>query len=95
MFALARANSETELAALLIAEGISGLQGPTIASVYTSGIKSQGLFAATVCVRKSNLHDTIKKLRAVGGSGVLVSDLTYIFDEEPLRWKELVQKLET
>ena len=28
-----------------------------------------------------------------GGSGVLVSPLTYIFDEEPPRWLELLEKL--
>lgn len=29
----------------------------------------------------------------VGGSGVLVQPMTYIFDEEPARWKQLLENL--
>ncbi len=29
----------------------------------------------------------------VGGSGVLVQPMTYIFDEEPARWRQLLQTL--
>jgi hypothetical protein len=29
----------------------------------------------------------------VGGSGVLVQPMTYIFDEEPARWRKLLQTL--
>lgn len=29
----------------------------------------------------------------LGGSGVLVQPMTYIFDEEPLRWRQLLEKL--
>lgn len=29
----------------------------------------------------------------LGGSGVLVQPMTYIFDEEPQRWRDLLQRL--
>ena len=29
----------------------------------------------------------------LGGSGVLVQPMTYIFDEEPLRWQRLLEEL--
>jgi hypothetical protein len=29
----------------------------------------------------------------IGGSGVLVQPMTYIFDEEPLRWQRLLENL--
>jgi hypothetical protein len=29
----------------------------------------------------------------LGGSGVLVQPMTYIFDEEPARWRQLLDKL--
>lgn len=29
----------------------------------------------------------------VGGSGVLVQPMTYIFDEEPARWRQLLDNL--
>jgi len=31
----------------------------------------------------------------IGGSGVLVQPMTYIFDEEPERWCKLVKELES
>lgn len=49
--------------------------------------------AACICVHKKELYDTVKVLRQLGGSGVLVSPMTYIFDEEPQRWRELLQEL--
>ena len=89
-----RAESESEIADQMLQNGIGGLQGPTVSPVFSSGLRSQRLYAASVCVRKKNLHDTIKSLRGMGGTGVLVSELTYIFDEEPWRWTELRKKLE-
>lgn len=32
-------------------------------------------------------------LLQIGGSGVLVQPMTYIFDEEPLRWQRLLENL--
>lgn len=89
-----RAESEGEIAKQMLEAGVGGLEGPTVSRVFSSGIRAQSLFAASVCVRKSNLHETIKALRGMGGTGVLVSELTYIFDEEPWRWTELLKKLE-
>ena len=31
----------------------------------------------------------------IGGSGVLVQPMTYIFDEEPERWSRLLKELES
>ena len=33
-------------------------------------------------------------LMQLGGSGVLVQPMTYIFDEEPARWRTIVKELE-
>lgn len=49
--------------------------------------------AAVICVTKPKLYDTVKALRGMGGSGVLVSPMTYIFDEEPKRWQALLDTL--
>ena len=49
--------------------------------------------AACVCVHKKELYASVKKLRAMGGSGVLVSPMVYIFDEEPKRWHTLLNEL--
>ena len=50
-------------------------------------------YAACICVRKKDLYESVKALRTLGGSGVLVSPMTYIFDEEPRRWPELLREI--
>jgi len=93
-----RGESPEAVATMLInAPGLQGLQGPTIASVYNmenGGSAAQhGFYAATICVRKKQLYTAVKSLQRLGGSGVLVQPMTYIFDEEPRRWKELLARL--
>jgi ATP phosphoribosyltransferase len=44
-------------------------------------------------VRKENLFQAINELRAIGGSGVIVSPLTYIFEEEPRRYRAMLAAL--
>ena len=86
-----KAETESEIAKLMTENGIGGLEGPTVSKVFG---RENNLFAASICVKRSDLHETIKVLRGMGGTGVLVSELTYIFDEEPWRWTELLKKLE-
>ena len=72
---------------------LSGLQGPTIAPVVTR--EAQPWFAVNIVVRKEQLMPTIAELRAIGGSGVVVSPVTYIFEEEPPRFMQLLRLLQT
>jgi ATP phosphoribosyltransferase len=66
---------------------LGGLQGPTIAPVYT---RSGELWhAIEIVVRKDHLLSAVNALRSVGGSGVIVSPVTYIFEEEPERSRRL------
>jgi len=44
-------------------------------------------------VRKERLAQTIAALRTVGGSGVVVSPVTYIFEEEPQRYRAMLAAL--
>ncbi|CAI9263168.1 unnamed protein product [Lactuca saligna] len=86
-----RGYNEKEIAErLLTLPLLSGLQGPTISPVfgYTN------YYAIVICVPKNLLYKSVQQLRAIGGSGVLVSPLTYIFDEETPRWRNLLLKLE-
>jgi hypothetical protein len=41
-------------------------------------------------VAKANLVKAIAELRAIGGSGVIVTPITYIFEEEPARYKAML-----
>jgi ATP phosphoribosyltransferase len=96
-----RGSSPAEVASALAAGGplLTGLQGPTIGSIYTApgaggGAPAAGtFFSATLCVPRRQIYDAVKAMRRAGGSGVLVSPLTYIFDEEPPRWLALQRTL--
>jgi ATP phosphoribosyltransferase len=72
---------------------LGGLQGPTISPVYLRQPDETNWFAINIVVTKSALYQTIKQVREIGGSGVLVLPITYIFEEEPPRWKQLLSKL--
>jgi len=43
-----------------------------------------------VVVRRDKLIQAIAELRAIGGSGVVVTPVTYIFEEEPARYKAMM-----
>lgn len=66
---------------------LGGLQGPTIAPVYTRG--GERWHSVSIVVHKERLIASVRALRSVGGSGVIVSPLTYIFEEEPERARRL------
>jgi ATP phosphoribosyltransferase len=72
---------------------LGGLQGPTISPVYQREATHINWFAITIVVRKARLHEAIAQLRQIGGSGVLVLPVTYIFEEEPARWRNLLKTL--
>jgi len=83
---------------LLQSELLKGLQGPTVSPVYTADTSSPfgakvGLYAAVACIHKKKLYPAVKEFRRLGGSGVLVQPMTYVFDEEPVRWTQLLQIL--
>ncbi len=86
-----------ESIATLMAERpfISGLQGPTIANIVSPDGGDNKLFSVTIVVAKKNLVKAIAELRGIGGSGVIVTPISYIFEEEPERYKAMLAALET
>lgn len=91
-----RGNSAEEVAERILSQSsLSGLQGPTISPVFCKrdGKITVDYYAIVICVPKKALYKSVQQLRAIGGSGVLVSPLTYIFDEETPRWRALLSKL--
>lgn len=71
---------------------IGGLQGPTISAVITR--QAGDWFAAHIIVRRDQLVQAIAELRAIGGSGVVVTPVTYIFEEEPAAAQAMLDALE-
>ena len=70
---------------------VGGLQGPTISPVIVRDGGSW--YSVSVVVRSDRLPQAITELRLIGGSGIIVSPVTYIFEEEPPRYKAMLDAL--
>ncbi|KAL6560693.1 ATP phosphoribosyltransferase 2, chloroplastic [Orobanche gracilis] len=91
-----RGTSAEEVAERVLSQPfLSGLQGPTVSPVFCkhNGSASPDYYAIVICVPKQALYKSVQQLRMIGGSGVLISPLTYIFDEETPRWRQLLANL--
>jgi ATP phosphoribosyltransferase len=86
------ASAEAVSAQVLTQPTIAGLQGPTVSRVYTREAEA-GWFAVNVIVPKSRLFQAVNELRAIGGSGVVVMPVSYIFEEEPPRYTAMLRAL--
>lgn len=63
---------------------LGGLTGPTIAPIYSQKPSRAGKwFSVSVVVEGSALYEAVHQIRAIDGSGVVVTPITYIFDEYP------------
>lgn len=71
---------------------IGGLQGPTISPVITR--QEENWYAAHLIIQKAVLHQAIQEIRNIGGSGVVVAPVSYIFEEEPTEIKHMLKALE-
>jgi ATP phosphoribosyltransferase len=68
---------------------LGGLQGPTVAPVVVSD-GNPNWYAVQIVVRRDSLIQAIAELRAIGGSGVVVTPVTHIFEEEPQRFRAMM-----
>ncbi len=94
IFANMRGESPQSIAKEIFSqETIGGLQGPTISPVV---VRDEGAnwFDVHIIVRRDQLFKAISELRAIGGSGVVVTPVTYIFEEEPPRYQAMLKALE-
>ena len=73
---------------------LGGLQGPTISHVVVREGGEQGWHAVNIVVRQDRVMKAVQELRSIGGSGVVVSPVTYIFEEEPERYRRLLDGLQ-
>lgn len=94
IFANMRGASMEEIAARVFAQtDLGGLQGPTIAPMITREGRGQW-YAINIVAHAGRLYESIRQIRAIGGSGVVVTPVTYIFEEAPERYQRLVATLE-
>ncbi len=93
VFANMRGESPEVIARRMFAQStLSGLNGPTISRILVRD-GDPNWYDVHIIVRREHLPAAIAELRAIGGSGVVVSPVTYIFEEEPPRYKALLESL--
>ena len=91
-----RGDSAEAIAQRMFAQtSLGGLQGPTVAPVVArEHLRSEATwFAINVIVRQEKLFEAVGELRAIGGSGVVVVPCAYIFEEEPVRFRAMLDAL--
>ncbi|MCA9951417.1 MAG: ATP phosphoribosyltransferase [Anaerolineales bacterium] len=91
-----RGNSPETIAQKVFAQtSIGGLQGPTIAPVVARENLRNGTnwYAINIIVQKDQLFEAVAELRSIGGSGVIVTPCAYIFEEEPARYRAMLEAL--
>ena len=71
---------------------LGGLQGPTIAPMLMED-RSNNWWAINFVTSADCLYPVIQQLREIGGSGVVVTPVTYIFEEQPVRYQRLLATL--
>lgn len=92
IFANVRGESVEDVAARVFGQpDLGGLQGPTISKMITR--TGNGWWAINLVVSTARLYGVIQQIRAIGGSGVVVTPVTYIFEELPERYQRLIQAL--
>jgi ATP phosphoribosyltransferase len=92
IFANIRGSTPEDIAQQMFTkEVIGGLQGPTISQVITR--EGGAWFAVHIIVSREELSQAISELRSIGGSGVVVTPVTYIFEEEPEAYRTMIEAL--
>jgi ATP phosphoribosyltransferase len=93
IFANVRGSSSEAIAEQVFQKrAIGGLQGPTISRLITQD--RQSWYALHLIVSKDQLHQAIKEIREIGGSGVVGTPVSYIFEEEPPEVTSMLAALE-
>lgn len=71
---------------------LGGLQFPTIAPLITHATAGNW-WSINLVVKQRNLYRAVQQIREIGGSGVVVTPVSYIFEEEPARIQKLLNSL--
>ena len=94
IFANMRGTSPQAIAQQMFAQQLlGGLQGPTVSPVIVQD-GNPNWHAVHVIVRREQLFQAVNELRAIGGSGVVVTPVTYIFEEEPSRYRAMMEAIQ-
>jgi ATP phosphoribosyltransferase len=94
VFANMRGTSPEAIVRRMFAQKLlGGLQGPTVSPVLVQD-GNPNWYAVHIIVRRGQLFQVVNELRAIGGSGVVVTPVTYIFEEEPVRYRAMMEAIQ-
>jgi ATP phosphoribosyltransferase len=92
IFANMRGESPAEIADQMFnLKVIGGLEGPTISPVVSR--KQGDWYAVHIIVRRDQLPEAIRELRSIGGSGVVVTPVMYIFEEKAKAYQAMLEAI--
>lgn len=90
IFANMRGETLDEVAHLVLGQpDLGGLQWPTISPLGTQAHHGNW-WSVSIVVSHSRLYPAIQQFRTIGGSGVVVTPVSYIFEERPERCRRLL-----
>ncbi len=93
IFANIRGESAESVATRMFTQKtIGGLNGPTISPIVVRD-GDPNWHGVHIIIHRDQLFEAVSELRAIGGSGVVVTPVTYIFEEEPPRYKAMLSAL--
>ncbi len=94
IFANMRGESVEAIGARMFSQKtIGGLNGPTISPIVVRE-GDPNWHGVHIIIHRDQLFAAVSELRAIGASGVVVTPVTYIFEEEPPRYKAMLQALQ-
>lgn len=74
-------------------KNLRGVDGPTVSPVVPPADSNEGMYAISIVVPKEQLYSAIQQLRSVGGSGVTVLPVSFVFPQECKRWSALLREV--
>mmetsp|Transcript_5744 Transcript_5744/g.17106 ORF Transcript_5744/g.17106 Transcript_5744/m.17106 type:complete len:405 (-) Transcript_5744:1309-2523(-) len=72
---------------------LRGMDGPTISTVIPPRGSESGMYAIGIILPQERLYSAVEQLRRIGGSGVCVLPVTYVFEKTSRRWTRLLDDL--
>ena len=73
--------SAEDVSAMILARPeIAGIQGPTVARVFS--VEEEDWYAVSLLIRKNRLLDVVSHLRECGGVDIAAAQLSYLFKDE-------------
>ncbi|KAJ8907082.1 hypothetical protein NDN08_003564 [Rhodosorus marinus] len=72
---------------------LRGMDGPTISTVIPPRGSDLGMYAVGLIIPKERMYNAVEQLRRIGGSGVCVLPVTYVFEKSSDRWKSFISEL--